>query len=149
MKSSLFLVAHLLPSSVSTSGCSGRISSRPCHGLLDRHWQFCDAYVSRHPSPSTQQHCSASVRQHDHCCHDHAGQRHHCQANKVTSKCQELHIGTRVGSVFDLENEAFPFFKMLSVGVVPSGRPVWRHFILCPTCGTVLTTPPQWWWWDS
>lgn len=75
--------------SVTSSGCSGWVSSRPRHGLLGRHWQLCDAYVWSHPNAATQQHCSAPVWQHDHLCHDYTGHRRHSQA-EVTHKSQEL-----------------------------------------------------------
>lgn len=74
--------SHLF-SCVASSGCSGWVSRRPCHGLLDWHWKLCDAYVWFHPSATIQHHCSTPVWQHDHHCYDYTGQRQHSQA-KVT-----------------------------------------------------------------
>lgn len=79
---------HPCLSSVPPSGSSGGTSSRPRHGLLDRHWQFRDAPAWSNPSAPHQQHHVTSVWQHDHDRHDYTGHCCHSQAEVTPFYCK-------------------------------------------------------------
>lgn len=82
-------VLRFEPLHLSSSGCSGRVSSGPRYGLLDWHWELCDAHARF--LASTQCHGPASVWQHDHRRRDDTGHRHQSQA-KVTHENQRIDL---------------------------------------------------------